>query len=237
MDTSKLKAGDPHYRAYVGPPGQYDFMGATQFRLLCTLGLRERHTLLDFGCGSLRAGRLLIPYLDRGHYHGIEPNRWLIEEAIEQQLGADSVRLKQPRFSYDDGFDATVFGRSFDFIVAQSVFSHADRAMIVRALAGFAAALQPDGLVVATFIEGSEDFAGAGWVYPGCVRYRPDTVIALAGGAGLHAQRLPWFHPRQTWYLMARSARRLVPPEHLTHLSGAVLFDPEFHAGLASRGG
>lgn len=51
------------YRGYVGPEAQYDLMGATQFRLLCTLGLREHHTLLDFGCGSLRAGRLFIPYL------------------------------------------------------------------------------------------------------------------------------------------------------------------------------
>ena len=58
-----LPPGARHYAAYVGPPEQYDFMGATQFRLLTTLGLREHHSVLDFGCGSLRAGRLLIPYL------------------------------------------------------------------------------------------------------------------------------------------------------------------------------
>jgi cyclopropane fatty-acyl-phospholipid synthase-like methyltransferase len=63
MDASKLNPGDKHYKAYVGPPTQYDFMGATQFRLLCTLGLREQHKVLDFGCGSLRAGRLLLSYL------------------------------------------------------------------------------------------------------------------------------------------------------------------------------
>jgi len=56
MDVSKLKPGDDHHMAYVGPPTQHDFMGATQFRLLCTLGLRAHHRLLDFGCGSLRAG-------------------------------------------------------------------------------------------------------------------------------------------------------------------------------------
>ena len=49
MDVSKLKTGDNHYMAYVGPPTQYDFMGATQFRLLCTLGLRAHHYLLDLG--------------------------------------------------------------------------------------------------------------------------------------------------------------------------------------------
>jgi len=82
MNISKLKAGDNHYMAYVGPPTQYDFMGATQFRLLCTLDLRANHYLLDFGCGSLRAGRLFISYLDEGRYFGIEPNKWLIEDAI-----------------------------------------------------------------------------------------------------------------------------------------------------------
>ncbi|MEM7167233.1 MAG: hypothetical protein AAF581_17355 [Planctomycetota bacterium] len=75
VDVSDLRAGDPHYRAYVGAPGQYDFMGATQFRLLCTLGLRGHHRLLDFGCGSLRAGRLLMTYLEEGRYHGVEPNQ------------------------------------------------------------------------------------------------------------------------------------------------------------------
>jgi hypothetical protein len=56
--AKSLSPGSRHYTAFVGPPQQYDFMGATQFRLLTTLGLREHHRLLD-----LRAGRLLIPYL------------------------------------------------------------------------------------------------------------------------------------------------------------------------------
>ena len=55
-------------------------MGATQFRLLCSLGLRATHRVLDFGCGSLRAGRFLLTYLDPGGYWGVEPHRWLIAE-------------------------------------------------------------------------------------------------------------------------------------------------------------
>src|SRR5690242_5496000 len=81
-----LPAGARHYTAYVGPPRDYDFMGATQFRLLTTLGLREHHSVLDFGCGSLRAGRLLIPYLLPGRYYGLDPNRWLIEDAVAREI-------------------------------------------------------------------------------------------------------------------------------------------------------
>jgi len=63
-----LKPGDPQYRAYVGPPEDYDLIAAMTFNLLTTLGLRQHHSLLDIGCGSLRIGRLLIPYLNQGKY-------------------------------------------------------------------------------------------------------------------------------------------------------------------------
>ncbi len=85
QEVRALAPGSDHYTAYVGPPQDYDFMGATQFRLLTTLGLRDHHRLLDFGCGSLRAGRLLIPYLNPGNYYGIEPNRWLIDDAYRER--------------------------------------------------------------------------------------------------------------------------------------------------------
>ena len=104
MDISKLKPGDHDYMAYVGPPAQYDFMGATQFRLLCTLGLRAHHTLLDFGCGSLRAGRLIINYLDADKYFGIDPNKWLIEDCVVNQHGNDIIRIKKKRFDYNDDY-------------------------------------------------------------------------------------------------------------------------------------
>jgi hypothetical protein len=54
-----LKPGDPRYRAYVGPPEDYDLIAAMTFNLLTTLGLRQHHSLLDVGCGSLRIGPLV----------------------------------------------------------------------------------------------------------------------------------------------------------------------------------
>ena len=51
-----LKPGDLQYRAYVGPPEDYDLIAAMTFNLLTTLGLRQHHSLLDVGCGSLRIG-------------------------------------------------------------------------------------------------------------------------------------------------------------------------------------
>src|SRR6476660_5378603 len=120
----KVAPGMDHSTAFVGPPEEYDFMGATQFRLLTTLGLREHNSLLDFGCGSLRAGRLFIPYLLPGRYFGLDPNKWLIDEAIDKELGRDIINLKRPTFRHEDDFRISQFKTSFDFIIAQSIFSH-----------------------------------------------------------------------------------------------------------------
>ena len=49
--------GDHHYRAYIGPPDEYDLVSAMSFSLLTACGLRQHHKLLDIGCGSLRLGR------------------------------------------------------------------------------------------------------------------------------------------------------------------------------------
>jgi len=226
--SGKLKAGDHHYKAYVGPPSQYDFMGATQFRLLCALGLRAHHSLLDVGCGSLRAGRLFISYLDANRYCGIEPNRWLIEEAIINQLGQDQIRIKNPRFDDNATFSTEMFAEKFDFVVAQSIFSHTGQDLTSMALENLGEALKPDGILAATFVEGRNNSLGNGWVYPDCVAYRPTQIRKFAVAAGLFVVRLPWYHPRQAWYLFSKDKTRLPSLGQRKHLTGAVLFDPEF---------
>ncbi len=235
MDVSKLNAGDHHYMAYVGPPFQYDFMGATQFRLLCTLGLRAGHGLLDVGCGSLRAGRLFLCYLDEGKYFGIEPNKWLIDDAIANQVGKDLIQIKKPQFHHNSSFDTGVFFTQFDFIVAQSIFSHAGGDLIKIALQNFKTSLKPGGLIVVTFIEANADFEGKGWVYPDCVNYRRATIRRFAAEAGLFIARIPWFHPRQTWYLLANEKSRLPGGLMMLHLSGAVLFDRQLRDSWRSK--
>jgi len=230
QDAKTLPAGSPeHYSAYVGPPEQYDFMGAMQFRLACALGLREEHYLLDFGCGSLRAGRLFIPYLLADRYCGIEPKASLVTDAIAGELGGDDlVRLKRPRFDHNDEFRVGMFGTQFDFIVAQSIFSHCGSDLIVRALKNFRDVLKRDGVVMATFVPNTkqDEYTGGGWVYPGCVAYSDGTIQRFAETAQLACMRIPWFHPRQDWYLFAHEAARLPSPEDAAqHLSGKVLWD------------
>lgn len=237
LASRELRAGsDAHYRAYVGPPKQYDFMGATQFRLLTGLGLREEHRVLDLGCGSLRAGKFLISYLLPDRYIGVEPNEWLWREAIARELGQDMVAIKRPLFLSDPHFAPEALGGTVDFAVAQSIYSHTGADEMAASLKRVAAVLAPRGQFLFTAIIPGDSGVGqmdlgrdvSGWVYPECVSFMPGEVEELAQGAGLHVQALPWFHPRQTWYRATREAQPL-DAEMLAALgTGKPLFDERF---------
>jgi cyclopropane fatty-acyl-phospholipid synthase-like methyltransferase len=173
-----------------------------QFSLMTLLGLRQEHTLLDIGCGSLRAGKLFLVYLLPERYFGIEPEQWLVEEGIEREVGRELIERKRPRFLYSHDFPCSKFEVLFDFLIAQSIFSHASKAQIQRCLTEARAAMKETSMFAASFVEGEADYAGSDWVYPDTVRYRAATIERLAKDAGLDCRRLDWFHiGGQTWYL------------------------------------
>jgi hypothetical protein len=187
----------------VGPREKYDIVGAMQFNLLTLLGLRDHHTLLDVGCGSLRAGRLFIPYLMPEKYYGIEPEPWLVEEGIRHELGADIIRIKKPLISHCSDLKLSTFGIRFDFILAQSIFSHACPSQIHTCLREVAACLAPHGLFAATYFLGFEDSGATSWTYPACVTYTEGTMRGWAAESGLAYMRLAWPHPNGlTWMLL-----------------------------------
>ena len=197
-----VRPGARHYRAYIGAPQTYDIFAHMQFSLMTLLGLRQEHTLLDIGCGSLRAGKLFLVYLLPDRYCGIEPERWLVEEGIERELGRELVDRRRPRFAYASDFPCTSFGERFDFILAQSIFSHASLAQIQRCLSQARESMKRSSMFAASFLEGDSDYRGNEWVYPGVVRYRAATIEKLADEAGLSCRRLDWFHiGGQAWFV------------------------------------
>lgn len=236
LASRALKPGGDHYRAYVGPPAEYDFMGATQFRLLTSLGLREDHHLLDLGCGSLRAGRLLIPYLLPGRYCGLEPNRWLIEDAIENELGRDLIAIKKPVFSHSNDFDLGEFDRKFDLVVAQSIFSHTGSDLFDLALDRVSDVLKPQAQFLFTMVSMDSPRAprmamasqSQGWIYPQCVVFDARSVVRRCEAHGLTAERLEWFHPRQTWFRCVLDERFTLAANGAALGDGRVLFDDRF---------
>jgi len=207
---------DQSHREFVGPIENYDVSGALQFNLLTSLGLRSSHRLLDVGCGSLRAGKLFIPFLEAGNYHGIEPEQWLLDKAIEFETGNDLVALKQPKFSNDSNYTFSLFNTEFDFIVAQSIFSHTAQTSIERAFSEARQCLAKNGVFAATFMIGPENYTGDKWVYPGCVTYSEVHIQALANQADLEATKLDWPHPNgQTWFAITHPDKSSLLPKTL----------------------
>ena len=109
-----------------------------------------------------------------------------------------------------------------------NIFSHSSSDIIITALNNFKHSLKDSGIIVATFVEGLTNYSGEGWVYPGCVSYRRSKIIDFAKKADLLILKLPWYHPRQTWYIMAKNKNRLPNKKMMRHLSGAVLFENDF---------
>jgi SAM-dependent methyltransferase len=195
-----------NYKAYVGPATTFGIAGKKQFELLQYAGLLPKHKLLDIGCGSLRAGKYIIPYSDEGNYYGLEPNKWLIKEGIQKETGKAIIEEKKPHFNYNAEFNLSEFNTPFDFILAQSIFSHASARQITTCLSEVKKVLTKEGLFLATFDLGTENYIQDAWVYPDCVGYKPEFVLSLITKQGLVGYRTNWDHwglkRKQTWYII-----------------------------------
>jgi cyclopropane fatty-acyl-phospholipid synthase-like methyltransferase len=221
------------YRSFVGPADQYDLIGAAQFALLYALGLRAHHRLLDIGCGSLRAGRMLIAYLEPRRYVGVEPEQWLIDQAIEHEIGLGMIAIKQPLFDQSSNFSLDHLGL-FDFVLAQGVATNTGPTMLPTLLAAIEQALNRDGLAAITVIHPDsgdpdalqveiDDQSAPAWRYPGCYSYPRDGIAKVISAAGLAGITIAWHHPRHTWWLLAHHADRLPPPAFRDQLTGPTL--------------
>lgn len=189
----QLEAGSSHYRAFVGDPNQYDRISALQFGIMIALGLREHHTLLDIGCGSLGGGRLFIPYLLEGRYHGIEPEEWLVEDGIKFEVTEQQRQLKKPSFHTSRDFDLEHFGASFDFILAHSVLTHVSQAQLNVCLGKAKSVLKDEGLFAASFYwDGKTTYEDDEWKYPEFTSLPVGLVIKLAAQNGLRGHPIAW---------------------------------------------
>ena len=200
-----------NYRSYVGPEELYDVMGGLQFVVLYELGLREGHTLLDIGCGSLRAGRLFIPYLNPNKYFGVEPNTELFERGLSSELGADAFLLKRPIIYHNDifKFDFQETPKDgFDYILAQSIFTHTTRDQVFLCMRNAANVMHPWSIFVATYFNatngnGADD--PHSWTYPEVVKYPYLFMKDTANEVGLSLEIMDKHHPvGQTWILLRK---------------------------------
>lgn len=138
------------HRNFVG--GLWDEIGLLQLNFMKEQGLAPCHDLLDMGCGALRGGIHFIRYLDSGHYYGMDINPSLIE-AGKEEIREAGLADKQAHLLVNAKFEAGLFGKCFDYAIAQSVFTHLPINHIVRCLTEMRKVLKPGGTFFATFFE------------------------------------------------------------------------------------
>lgn len=182
------------WRERAGNPFMYDTMGAAQFAILTLFfGLRERHKLLEIGAGSLRAARFLIPYLDVGHYCGVEPNSKSVQLGIDCELGPEVAERKKPRFTARADFGFHEFGESFDYALSYSVFTHVPPTQVATIFENVARCFHDKSIMLATavFAQGQEQIVDPEkWTDLPINMYSVSRLESAAAKAGLRLMRL-----------------------------------------------
>jgi cyclopropane fatty-acyl-phospholipid synthase-like methyltransferase len=197
----------PFFRPRLEDADRYvrtdEVSGQLQFELLEREGCGPSSKVLEIGCGNLHAGILLIQYLEKGNYVGIDPNRWLRQSAMKNRHVRQRVKEKQARFLSVDNFDASEFSMTFDFVLAHSVLSHCAHWQLEIFLRNVAKVLAPAGRILASvrLAEGNvygstgtpdrEDSRHDTWQYPGVSWFKMSTIAQTAAEQGLTAVHVP----------------------------------------------
>lgn len=147
---------DPHDA--VG--GMWEEIGGLQFDYLVGKGLKPDHRLLDIGCGTLRGGRHFIRYLDPGGYTGLD----ISPEALAyagQLIRDEGLAAKQPELVLDRDMRLRFeeFDRPFDFLLAQSVFTHLPIDGIAECFENLHRVMGPASAFYFTYVEAPEPTA------------------------------------------------------------------------------
>jgi SAM-dependent methyltransferase len=106
--------------------GMWEEIGQLQFDFLLNAGLEPQHKMLDLGCGTLRGGRHFIKYLETENYFGLDISPKAIAHA-KQLVQQEGLAEKRPHLLLSEKKDLKFrefSGESFDYILAQSVFTH-----------------------------------------------------------------------------------------------------------------
>lgn len=165
------------HRDIIG--GRWDETGRIQMDMLLRLGLQPQHRVLDIGCGPLRTGCRLVPFLDPGNYWGTDLSRALMATGYRQELTeADRARLPEGQLVEDGNFDFPGLPRTFDIVLCFAVFTHLPLAHLGHGLRRVAERLDFGLFAFTVFL--APDAAAAARPYR-----QPDGVVT-------HGDRTPW---------------------------------------------
>lgn len=183
------------HREYVG--GLWDVMGPLELSFLQSRGLRPEHYLIDVACGCLRGGVHFIPYLDTGHYMGIEKEQTLVDAGLDLELDPGVRAAKRPHLLVDATFAFHRLPHKADFALANSLFSHFPEPLVEECLTKLLPAMRPGGQFFATFYESDTPVRNPKRPHDhGLYRFTRAQMLDLGRRTGWQAEYIGgWGHP------------------------------------------
>lgn len=194
--------------------GDYDLIGRIELSALLAAGLEPQHTLVDFGCGTGRLAKHVVPRLARGAYIGIDISQTMLAQA-QAQVGL----LKRTKvgsgcritWKHQTGVVFDLPPESVDFFAAYSVFTHMEHEDSYRYLLEAHRAVRPGGkfvfscltmdipLIRSLFLNSAESNLEDRWRMVRNVTTTYDYMAAIAELAGWQVER---------WY---KGVEKLIP--------------------------
>lgn len=164
---------------------QWVEFGQLQFDYLARHGLEPGDQVLEIGCGNLRAGRLLIRYLDPGHYYGVDISPEILVSA-QQVISDDGLQDKLSNLTLVTDLTLEFLPPSYFGVVhANSVFTHCPIEIVEECIASVARVMAPGAFFDFTFYRADDDEYQ---VHHEDFYYRTETLTALAAKYGFTAE-------------------------------------------------
>jgi cyclopropane fatty-acyl-phospholipid synthase-like methyltransferase len=179
--------------------GLWRELGNLQFNFLVKKGLKPDNTLLDVGCGTLRGGRKFIDYLDPQKYYGIDISAKAIMLGVDS-ISSEKFAYKMPRFIVNKDLKFREFNREiFDYILAQSVFTHLPKECIEECFENIKFVMHNKSKFYFTFFYETKYKRGRNYKF----RYPLKYFKSLAKRYGYKIKDLSseYLHPRGQWMI------------------------------------
>lgn len=132
--------------------GDYDVMGVILLSALVDAGLRPAHTLVDFGCGTGRLARHVVPWLTNGTYVGIDISTTMLAQAQAQLADKIGTSGANVSWLHQTNEEFAIADHSVDMICAFSVFTHMEHEDTYRYLVAAKRIVAPGGCFVASVL-------------------------------------------------------------------------------------